>query len=108
MRVCNCILPTIHGSDICNKCPNAVDYDHFKIAISGNSLIEIERICGLTSNSIHSNNTTIYRCTVDKPQSVIEKSCNDAFVLLEEIGVNSELSKKYLEFLRYGNDVNYN
>ena len=25
MRVCNCILPTIHGSDVCNKCQNNND-----------------------------------------------------------------------------------
>ena len=25
MMVCNCILPTIHGSDVCNKCQNNND-----------------------------------------------------------------------------------
>ena len=25
MKVCNCILPTIHGSDVCNKCKNNND-----------------------------------------------------------------------------------
>lgn len=108
MRVCNCILPTVHGNDICNKCPNAVDYDHFKIVISGSSLIDIERNCGLNSNSITDIKTTIYKCVVDRPQFVIEKSCKDAFALLEEIGVNSELASKYLEFLRTGNNLDYN